>query len=202
MSNGRTTYEFEDISNSDEVPDSDLGANTGDIYIPTARIASGQVGLERVSLSQLLNYLFEQQNINALTTRVEDNTQNLGSLFARVAALEQGAGTTPAPEHTGQLRFGLRDNTGARIGTEGTITYRALPITLAVTFPAANAQTDSWYLTVPTGAAVQHIWNEGLARTDEIATWVYDNSNRRYTFTGLTPGFTGKYSIALAVQGG
>lgn len=196
MPNG-TTYAFEDISNSEEVPDSRIEENTGQLYFPLARLSPGRAELERLSLTQLLAFVLEHQNLDG---RVQDNTQNIGNLVARIAAIEQALHSThpvTPPATAGHLRFGIRNTDGNLIGTEGTAAYPALPATVAITFPAATATTDSWYLILPADVTALHIWNEGLTRVDEIAEWSYDANAQQYSFTGLTPGFTGRYSIAI-----
>lgn len=55
--NGNLHYDFEDISNTENVPDSRLDEGTGQLYLPVGRVTPGDVELERVSVSRLLSFV-------------------------------------------------------------------------------------------------------------------------------------------------
>ena len=232
MANGRTVdgFNYEDISDPVQVPTSDLAAPES-VYLPLARLAPN-VNWERVSLQSLLQFLAtgvlgdeldaaaiarqvlrdaiaaevqaRQQlegPVASNTALLEANTHQIGLLSARIAALEQ-AGGTRVPT-SGSLTFGIRNASGTLRGSPSTELFAALPATVAVTFPAAVATTDRWFFRVPIGVTVSHIWNTGIGRRDELATWQYDASTRTYTYEeGITVGAEGSYEIAIVASGG
>lgn len=230
MANGQQVegFQYEDISDPAQVRNSDLSSPES-LYLPLARVFPN-VDLERVSMLDLLDYFTRELPFGseletaargrqvlagqiasevlereALDTNVETNTHNIGLLSARIAALEQrpsgGGGTHP--DTSGQVTFGLQDSEGNLIGTSGMESYQALPATVSLTFPVAMATTDRWYITVPEGVTVRHIWNTGLVRRDELGRWRFDASSRTYSWVeGITIGAEGSYDIALVASGG
>ena len=223
MPNGHldNDYRVRNIADEVQVPNANLQDDPDELYVPIGRVASVGTKAERVSLRTLTRYIDDTQPLrtqivqftemlNRITTdlqteesrrlevdsRVQENTSNIGDILRRLASLE-GGGTPQPTEHAGTIRYGVRDENGDYIGVEETASYNDLPATVMITFPAAFSSTDVWTFEVDAGVSVQHIWNEGLVRSDEITIWAYDATNRRYSFSDLTPGLAGRYEIAI-----
>lgn len=129
--------------------------------------------------------------------RIQSNSQTLGELAQRIAALEHGGGASTPVAVRGTLTYGILgvDRT-TRVDSDGAV-FAGTPATVNITFPAVIAENQRWFLEYPQGVEIQHIWNEALQRVDEKGAWSADLTARTYTSPPQSVGFTGSYSIAV-----
>ena len=218
-------YDFEDITDENQVPNTNPNEQSDALFIPLAR-AFPELELERMSLRDLVNYLngaldfrtefedlqrmiqvlttriaAEEQARQALATEVATNAHNIQLLRERVAALE-AAGQNMQQPNAGEIVFGLRTSTGAPRGTQQNAQYSDLPATVPVTFPAPIAENDIWYFTLQSGVRAEAIFSTSAGRIDETSSWQFDTGTRTWTFEGgLTPGFVGIYEVEIIAGG-
>lgn len=227
MANGldRGTYTVRDIGDEVQVPDANLRQDADDLFLPVGHVASAGERAERISIPAFMQYLnnelplrgqltefldmlnrlhntlqAEQAQRNSLDARVQNNGTDIGDLGRRVAALET---SRPQPTmHAGSIRYGVLDQHGVNVGVEETANYIDLPADVRVVFPAASSSTDVWYFDVDANVTASDIINVGFSGADESTLWTFDSTARRYTFTDVTPGLSGSYSIRLTLSGG
>lgn len=227
MANPLDNYNVRNVADPAQVHDANLAQDPETLYVLMAQV-SPILQAQRVSLRAFSHFLHQNlplaeelvAEVNAriqlagevdanaaaiagLRTHTDNNTQAIGELSQKVLALQRAGGVSPPVDTSGSLTYGLRNSLGATVGSDRTAVFPGLPATVGVRFPEGDAAGDVWYLQIPTGVTVQHIWNEGLVRTDEIATlWTYNSDDREYVFTGtVSPGLGGQYSIALVASG-
>lgn len=110
-------------------------------------------------------------------------------------------GGVPVVRHrtSGTLTFGLTDSTGTPTGVAHEQRFQHVPTSLPLTFPALGAN-QGWYLQVPAGVQVTHLYNRTLAHRDSLSRWTYDATTRRWTTRGFPTATIGEYTVDLEQQ--
>ena len=157
--------------------------------------------VERLKAGQETQDTNIQQNAGGVTS-----LQNaLNELSRRVTTLEQGSGGTSHQDpHAGNLRYGVREHDGtARRSTQ--VHFPGVPISQAVVFSGAQADTDEWFFEVPKDTRITHIINVGpLGNQEELGTALWQvepptlTTPRIYAFVGgISVPATARYQIGL-----
>lgn len=112
-----------------------------------------------------------------------------------------GGGTGSHPVRSplaGMLTFGLIDSAGTPTGIAHTQQFQHVPVSVPITFPALSSG-QGWYLHVPSGVQVTHLYNRTMEHRDALSRWTFDSTTRRWTTTGFPPGTVGEYTVDIDV---
>lgn len=111
-----------------------------------------------------------------------------------------GAGSQPVQrQQGGTLTFGLIDSSGVPTGIAHEQRFQHVPVSVPITFPAV-ASGQGWYLHVPAGVQVTHLYNRTMEHRDALSRWTFDSTTRRWTTTGFPPGTVGEYTVDIDAQ--
>ena len=109
---------------------------------------------------------------------------------------------------SGSLQYSLQETGGTVRGDVHDKDYADLPASVDITFPQAVAANDKWVFTVPARASVTSIQrkSDGNVVTGD---WTHTPASvgppataDTWSFTGLTPGTSGEFTISLIERTG
>lgn len=118
--------------------------------------------------------------------------------FLNVAPADDG---TVQHQHSlsGQVDYGLTDSGDSPTGTVHSQRFQHVPVSLPITFPALGTE-QGWYLTLPAGVQLTHLYNRQMEHRDALNLWTYHAAARRWTTRGFPMGAIGEYTIDLVAE--